>query len=55
MPLPPSDRDKAREIYDAYKDQQVPQVLLKQTNWEELNFYRKSDVVYQLTRAASTW
>lgn len=51
MPLPPSDRVKAREIYDAYKDQQVPQVLLKQTNWEELNFYRKSDVVYQLTVA----
>lgn len=40
-----------QQTYEAYKDQQVPQVLIKQTNWEELNFYRKSDVVYQLTTA----
>lgn len=35
--------------YDAYKDAKIPKVLKSQTNWENLNFYRKSDVMYQLT------
>lgn len=36
-------------MYDKYKDQQVPQVIKSQTNWETLHFYKKSDVLYQMT------
>lgn len=43
--------EEEESIYGAYKNKKLPGVLLKQTNWENLNFYRKSDVVYQLTVA----
>lgn len=45
----PHNSPETSPAYEAYKDEQVPQVLMKQTNWEELNFYRKSVVVYHLT------
>lgn len=41
--------DKSNAIYDAYKDRKIPQVLKSQTNWENLHFYKKADVLYQMT------
>lgn len=43
--------DNPKSAYEEYKDKEVPRVLLSQTNWEVLNFYRKSDVIYQMTVA----
>lgn len=38
-----------RSVYEEYKDREMPKVLLSQVNWEELRFYKKSDVIYQMT------
>lgn len=50
MPSMPSQQAaEASDVYDAYKDRKVPKVLKGQVNWEGLYFYRKSDVLYQMT------